>query len=193
MRFASVIRFASRLVNGVRLLGRRRHKRNVATSRQVLQLLSSFGHEGAVINYLRKVDPYVVEEVVLSLFEARGFFVLRNVSYSGDGGLDGRFWWPGVGWHAIQCKRYASAINPAHARAFQFMVQLDYRGGVFVHTGRTGDQSQEALAPAGLYLLSGSTLTRCIKGECPLTLMANRKHARDTSPRVAQTRIAVHQ
>lgn len=139
-----------------------------------------------MLAYLRKVDPYVVEEVVLSLLERHGIFVLRNRSYSGDGGLDGRFWWPGQGWHAVQCKRYSSAINPAHAREFQTLVKSNFRGGIFVHTGRTGEMSQEALAPAGLFILSGSTLTRCIKGADPLALMTSRKLARPQAPRKAQ-------
>lgn len=178
MSWESFFRFASRAVNRLRLLGHRRHRRNVLTSRVVLRRLAAFEHEGAVIAYLRKVDPYVMEEFVLSLLEERGIFVLRNRSYSGDGGLDGRFWWPGRGWFAVQCKRYSSAINPAHAREFQSLVRARYRGGVFVHTGRTGEQSQEAMAPAGLFLLSGSTLTRSIKGADPLAMMDNRKKAR---------------
>lgn len=104
--------------------------------------------------------------------------MLRNRSYSGDGGLDGRFWWPGRGWHAVQCKRYSSAINPAHARAFSSLVARKYRGGVLVHTGRTGEQSQEAMTPADLFLLSGSVLVRSIQGENPLLLMDRRKSAR---------------
>ncbi|MFK4705740.1 restriction system protein [Roseateles asaccharophilus] len=187
MMLASLVRTASRLVNWVRLVGHRRHRRNVRQSRLVLERISGFEHEGAVLAYLRKVDPYVVEEIVLSLLERRGLFVLRNRSYSGDGGLDGRFWWPGQGWHAIQCKRYSSAINPAHAREFQALVKSSYRGGVLVHTGRTGEMSQEALAPAGLFILSGSTLTRCVKGADPLRLMTARKSARTTSVRASQS------
>jgi restriction system protein len=175
---APLVRFASRLVNGVRLLGRRRHQRNIATSKRLLALLATFPHEGAVINYLRKVDPFVMEEMVLSLLEAQGLFVLRNRAYTGDGGVDGVFYWPGRGWHAVQCKRYAGAINPAHARAFRDHAQEHYRGGVLVHTGRTGDQSQEAMTPPGLFLLSGSTLTRSIKGANALALMDRRKDAR---------------
>jgi restriction system protein len=175
---SKVLRALSRAVNAVRLFGHRRHRRNVRQSRVLLRRLAGFEHEGAVLAYLRKVDPYLMEELVLSLLEERGVFVLRNRSYSGDGGLDGRLWWPGRGWHAVQCKRYSSAINPAHAREFQSLVRARFRGGVFVHTGRTGDQSQEALAPAGLFILSGSGLTCSIKGGDPLRLMDGRKAAR---------------
>lgn len=178
MNLSPLVRLASRLVNGVRLLGRRRHQRNVASSRRLLALLATFPHEGAVINYLRKVDPFVMEELVLTLLESQGLFVLRNRAYTGDGGVDGAFFWPGRGWHAVQCKRYSGAINPGHARAFRDHVQNRYRGGVLVHTGRTGDQSQEAMTPAGLFLLSGSTLTRSIKGSSALVLMDRRKDAR---------------
>lgn len=178
MTLAPFVRLASRLVNGIRLLGRRRHQRNVASSRRLLARLATFAHEGSVINYLRKVEPFVMEELVLSLLESQGVFVLRNRAYTGDGGIDGAFYWPGRGWHAVQCKRYSGAINPAHARAFRDHARKHYRGGVLVHTGRTGDQSQEAMAPAGLFLLSGSTLTRSIKGTSALVLMDRRKYAR---------------
>jgi len=174
---ALLVRFASRLVNRIRLIGRHRHRRKVLASRRVLTQLAALQHEGAVINYLRKVDPFVMEELVLSLLESQGLFVLRNRAYTGDGGVDGAFYWPGRGWHAVQSKRYSSAINPGHARAFRGLVQKHYRGGVLVHTGRTGDQSQEAMAPAGLFLLSGSTLTRSIKGASALALMERRKEA----------------
>lgn len=178
MNLAPIVRFASRLANGARLLGRPRHQRKVAASRRLLTLLATFQHEGAVINYLRKIDPFVMEELVLSLLESQGLFVLRSRAYTGDGGVDGAFYWPGRGWHAVQVKRYSGAINPAHARAFRDHARKHYRGGVLVHTGRTGDQSQEAMAPAGLFLLSGSTLTRSIKGSSALVLMDRRKDAR---------------
>lgn len=185
MSLAPLVRFASRVVNGVRLWGRRRHCSNVAYSRLLVRRLAALQHEGAVINYLRKVDPFVVEEVVLTLLEERGIFVLRNRAYTGDGGVDGAFWWPGRGWHAVQCKRYSSAVKPAHAREFCDLVKRRYRGGVFVHTGRTGDTSQEALAAPSLFVLSGSTFTRSIKGGDPLELMDRRKSARSRAGMVA--------
>ena len=178
MNMAPLVRVASRVVNGARLWGRRRHGSNVAYSRVVLARLTALPNEGAVINYLRKVDPFVVEEVVLTLLEERGIFVLRNRAYTGDGGVDGSFWWPGRGWHAIQCKRYSSAVKASHAREFCDLVKRQYRGGVFAHTGRTGDMTQEAMAAPSLFVLSGSTLTRSIKGGHPLELMDRRKSAR---------------
>ncbi|MEX6059375.1 restriction endonuclease [Enterobacter hormaechei] len=41
------------------------------------------------INYLRKIDPFVFEELLLEGFEAHGFRTIRNKRYTGDGGIDG--------------------------------------------------------------------------------------------------------
>ncbi len=44
-------------------------------------------HFGQKIAYLRKIDPFVFEELLLEGFERRGFEVIRNRRYTGDGGL----------------------------------------------------------------------------------------------------------
>lgn len=115
--------------------------------------------------------------MALNLLENRGILVLRSKSYSGDGGLDGQFYWPGLGWSAVQCKRYGKAITPSHARAFAELASKKFKGGLFVHTGRTGDSSQEALAGDGLCILSGSDLARCCRDKSadPLALALARK------------------
>lgn len=139
--------------------------------------LSSFEHDAQALAYLRKIDPLLFEELTLSLLELRGIFVLRSKRYSGDGGLDGRFYWPGRGWHAVQCKRYGKSITPAHARSFAELCHRRFKGGLFVHTGRTGDSSQEALADPSLFILSGSNLANCARNAKadPLALVQARK------------------
>jgi restriction system protein len=171
------MRWASQAINAFRLMGSRRHKRNIKKSHALIKLFSSFDHDGAALAYLRKIDPYVFEDLALSILEMRGVFVLRSKSYSGDGGLDGQFYWPGRGWHAVQCKRYGKAITPAHAKAFAALCARSFRGGLFVHTGRTGDSSQEALADPSLCILSGSDLARCARDKSadPLALALARK------------------
>ncbi|WP_192840691.1 restriction endonuclease, partial [Enterobacter hormaechei] len=42
------------------------------------------------MNYLRKIDPFVFEELLLEGFEAHGFRTIRNKRYTGDGGIDGQ-------------------------------------------------------------------------------------------------------
>lgn len=173
----TIIRWFSRAINAIRIGGAAKHQRNIAKSRQVLAKLSTFGHDAGAITYLRKIDPLLFEELILSLLEQRGILVLRSKRYSGDGGLDGQFYWPGRGWHAVQCKRYGKSITPAHARDFAELCRRRFKGGVFVHTGRTGDGSQEALAAPSLFILSGSDLATCARDRNadPLALIQARK------------------
>lgn len=186
--FKTIIHWFSRILNAIRLMGAFKHKYNVKKSRRVLAKLSTFDHDASALVYLRKIDPLLFEELTLSLLEQRGILVLRSKRYSGDGGLDGQFYWPGLGWHAVQCKRYGKAITPAHARSFAELCARRFKGGLFVHTGRTGDSSQEALAGDGLGILSGSDLARCARDPKahPLALVEARKaraQARASNPR----------
>lgn len=166
--------FLSRIFNSLRLLGLRKHKRQIHSARTLLKKLSRFEHEGAIITYLRQINPYVFEELVLSIFEKQGLFVWRNRSYSGDGGIDGSIHWPGRGRMIIQSKRYSKSINPAHAKAFKQLALSQFKGGIFVHTGRTGDLSLESLKTEGLFILSGQDLAKAIKGVSVLTLLSQR-------------------
>ena len=88
----------------------RRHRRYRATAGRVLNKLNSLPGDGQRLTYLRKISPYVFEELLLSAFERQGLAVVRNASYSGDGGLDG-------GHHrrrvlAYPAKRYSRAVSP---------------------------------------------------------------------------------
>ena len=62
------------------------------------------------MKYLRKINPYVFEELLLLAFERRGMRVIRNSRYSGDGGLDGQVLIDGERW-LIQAKRYGRTIR----------------------------------------------------------------------------------
>ena len=169
----------SNIINSVRLWGQKKHKKNIQISKKVIKKLSEFESNGQAIAYLRKINPYVFEDLALSLLESRGIFVLRSKSYSGDGGMDGQFYWPKKGWYAVQSKRYGKAINPAHARAFAQLVNKKFKGGLFVHTGRTGETSEEALASESLYILSGADLAECARNKkadlLAMTLMRKNK------------------
>jgi len=139
--------------------------------------------------YLRKVDPLVCEEVVLSALEDAGALVLRNRRYTGDGGIDGRCWLPGCGFglHAVQVKRYDSAITPSHvANLGDLVVRQRHAGGLFVHCGRTGPASYAALRGTGLLLVSGEGLVRLLVGrELPVRRLAG---SRSSSPATRQVR-----
>ncbi|MQA40573.1 restriction endonuclease [Rugamonas aquatica] len=159
---------SSRCCNWLRLLDRPAHRRRIRQSRKVLHALRCLdgdGRQARRLAYLRQVDPLCVEEVVLSACEAGGAPVLRNRSYSGDGGIDGRVWIRGSGWHLVQVKRYREHVALAHLQQFAALVAAQrVAGGWFVHTGRSG----RALYPA----LRGSRVT-LVSGERLLALLAD--------------------
>ncbi|HCJ0405636.1 TPA: restriction endonuclease, partial [Klebsiella variicola] len=88
---------------------RRRHERKQSSAVRVIDKINTFPHFGQKIAYLRKIDPFVFEELLLEGFERRGFEVIRNRRYTGDGGIDGRVKIDGQTW-LIQAKRYTSYI-----------------------------------------------------------------------------------
>ncbi|MCT6953383.1 restriction endonuclease, partial [Salmonella enterica subsp. enterica serovar Javiana] len=64
----------------------RRHRRYRETAQRVLVRLPALSSDGARLSYLRKINPYVFEELLLLTLEKQGLEVIRNRSYSGDGG-----------------------------------------------------------------------------------------------------------
>jgi len=145
------------------------HHRRIRAARRTLDLLNGWlrqdGDHAAprVFGYLRKVDPLVFEELVIEAFRRAGVRIQRNRRYSGDGGVDGHVLHAGR-WCPIQCKRYQSAINPAHVADFSRIVERSRAPcGYFVHTGRTGDASWEARVVA-VQMISGHRLITLLHG-----------------------------
>ena len=119
---------------------RARHRRYVAKARRVYQTVSAFrgAHRtGQVISYLRKINPYVFEEVVLEAFARKGYRIERNRSYSGDGGVDGRLYDQQGRLILIQAKRYQGHVKLAHLQEFEQVALARKARGYFVHTGKT--------------------------------------------------------
>jgi restriction system protein len=117
---------------------------------------------------MRKINPYVFEELLLTAFERRGYPIKRNSRYSGDGGMDGQVWIDGQR-YLIQAKRYARTISPTHVAAFGELVRREDCRGLFVHTGRTGLASRAELARIPeIELLSGQQLLNLLKKDIPL-------------------------
>ncbi|WP_019022958.1 restriction endonuclease [Thioalkalivibrio sp. ALE23] len=142
--------------------GRREGERwRIPQSRKVLDRITEIADEGQwgrALAYLRKVDPLVFEEILLTAFERQGYRIERNERYSGDGGIDGRVMIGGRFW-LIQAKRYANAIRPEHVQEFADVCRRQERNGLFIHTGRTGPNSQRLFESApDLHLLSGRKL-----------------------------------
>ncbi|HGA1545109.1 TPA: restriction endonuclease, partial [Escherichia coli] len=122
-----------------------RHRHYRRKAERVMAQLSSLPEGGAGVKYLRKINPYVFEELLLLAFERRGMRVIRNSRYSGDGGLDGQVLIDGERW-LIQAKRYGRTIRPSHIDDFGELLRREGCRGFFVHTGRTGPASRARLS-----------------------------------------------
>ena len=119
-----------------------RHKHKIKKADEVLVKIRNFKGEGVearIFGYLRKIDPYVFEELLLTVFEEKGYGIVRNKRYSGDGGIDGKLIDNQGRTIYVQAKRYKNYISKAHFIDFYGKVVEDddcYRG-FFIHTGRT--------------------------------------------------------
>ncbi len=120
----------------------RRHRRYRKAAERLLEKLPILAGDAQRFSYLRRVNPYVFEELLLLAMERQGLKVIRNASYSGDGGLDGQVFIEGQRW-LIQAKRYSRVIDPAHVAAFSALLIQHRCGGLFIHTGRTGAKSKQ--------------------------------------------------
>ncbi|EBS1325791.1 restriction endonuclease [Salmonella enterica subsp. enterica serovar Worthington] len=159
----------------------RRHRRYRETAQRVLVRLPELSSDGARLNYLRKINPYVFEELLLLSFERQGMKVVRNRAYSGDGGLDGQVFIDGKRW-LIQAKRYSRSISPQHISAFAGLLSQEGCHGFFIHTGRMGQLSR--------VLLQQYPHVHLISGQCLLDLLASNPdwHAQRRASRCVRCR-----
>lgn len=160
MSIAVLVVLAALWVRRVRPSARRRRRQ----ASRVMRQLQTIVHPGQQLTYLRKIDPFTFEELVLTAFQDRGLKVNRNPRYTGDGGIDGQIHIGGIS-VLIQAKRYSRAIRPAHVQEFALLCQAQHKRGVFVHTGRTGPMSRSVLSQyPGLTIISGDNLLALISG-----------------------------
>jgi restriction system protein len=115
------------------------------------------------INYLRKVDPFIYEEMILSQLKIQGYKIYRNKRYTGDGGIDGKFKFKGQLYY-IQAKRYKSYITKSHVDEFNQLINKNKVYGLFVHTGKTGKQSK-AFESEKLHFVSGNNMILFLKNQ----------------------------
>lgn len=148
----------------------RLHKKNVAISVQLRKKLLNGFSDAQIIAYLKKIDPLVFEELILTSIDIGNpdFKVVRNTHYTGDGGADGMFNLPCGQLVYIQAKRYLNHINAAHVNDFTRLMVGGGAMGLFVHTGRTGALAKKYAADnPQMRMISGSKLVELIKyGNC---------------------------
>lgn len=163
-----LIAFATALAllkSACRTVSQRRHRRYQKQAARALFRLSRLRDEPARISWLRKMNPYVFEEMLLTALSRQGLRIQRNARYSGDGGADGTVWINGRRF-LIQAKRYSATISAAHVSAFRLLTEREGCPGLFVHTGRTGEVSREAFRRYdGIILISGQRLLWLLSGD----------------------------
>ncbi|MGI9296069.1 MAG: restriction endonuclease [Pseudomonadales bacterium] len=168
---AVVIILLALLVQVFRRAWSRRIPWRIRSARRALKTLRAIRGDYANqqrFAYLRKLDPFVFEELVLLCFSERGLRVKRS-PYTRDGGIDGTVWLNDQRPVLVQSKRYARHIQAHHVREFAQLLARRHQAGVFVHTGRTGKASWQASRQAELQMISGPRLQRLILGQ-PMTL-----------------------
>lgn len=81
----------------LRLLGWRKpaHRRRERQALPRQAKLADISDPGRKFAFLRSINPFTFEEMILETFEQRGYKVKRNTRYTGDGGIDGRVWLDG--------------------------------------------------------------------------------------------------
>lgn len=142
--------------------GNVRHYAKLRAARRVYEKIQGM-EDGQMIAYVRKIDPYVFEELVLLAFRRKGFRTYRNRRYSGDGGIDGKVRINGRTL-LIQDKRYSGHINLCHVQEFEKVCRKRHKNGIFIHTGKTGAASRETVTESDrISIISGSALVDLLK------------------------------
>lgn len=148
------------------------HKWRKKTSIKILEKIDTFSPQQVFV-YIRKIDPFVFEETILSALEKReDIQIVRNKRYTGDNGVDGVFYIKiqteeGVVNKKclIQAKRYKSFVNSKHIEDFnQKILNEKAHLGLFVHSGKTRKPSlSENKHSEHLRIISGDKLIKLLK------------------------------
>lgn len=140
----------------------RKHRYNRKKSQQILMKINGFEFDGQRINYLRKINPFIFEELILDAFQINGYSIKRNDRYTGDNGIDGVVCKDGVKF-LIQAKRYNKHIKLKHVKDFNELTIKKNCKGFFIHTGRTGKGTwAEGRNMNNVSIISGSKLLKLI-------------------------------
>ncbi len=148
--------FASIVISFAVWWGKQRHLLSKLEACQELRKIKKMPPDYQM-TYLRGVDPFVFEEMILTAIKRKGLRIVRNKKYTGDGGIDGRCFINDQE-YLIQAKRYSGYINPAHVIEFVNVCKKHNSRGFFVHTGKTGRKSKSVFSNPNIELISGERL-----------------------------------
>lgn len=134
-----------------------KHKFRIKQGDNILKKLNSIESDAAKLAYLKKVNPYAFEELLLTALKRHGLKITRNKRYSGDGGIDGRAKLNGMP-ILIQAKRYDGFISKSHVELFIKTCKDNNCIGFFIHTGKTPSSCFELVKGTSVEIISGKRL-----------------------------------
>lgn len=141
------------------------HKHNVKKSKKLIKKVARIRDPNKQITYLRKIDHFLFEEVVLSALSSMRFKIKRNAAYTGDGGIDGQVKIKGK-WYLIQSKRYSNYIDKTHVEEFIEVCRKRKQPGLFIHTGKTGKETSLVFqSTRNIHCVSGHLLSLMFDGK----------------------------
>jgi len=98
-----------------------------------------------LLDYLKQVDPYLFEKIVLVLFKKMGYGDFQETSKSNDGGIDGVINQDQLGLEKIyvQAKRYSdNKVRETDIRNFIGAMSGDTSKGIFVTTSSFDEKAK---------------------------------------------------
>jgi len=136
---------------------KQQHVYNRINAHRFLKKLKAFKTPQEQFYYLRGLDAFVFEEMILTSLKRCGFIIIRNDGYTNDGGIDGRAYYKDQH-YLIQAKRYKGHIKAQDVDEFAKICKRRKGKGLFVHTGKTGDKAKESAKSKGVEIVSGVRL-----------------------------------
>lgn len=146
----------------------------VESSKSALKRIKGIKVPAQVIAYLRKMDHFTFEELILTSINRNTFVdIKRNDRYTGDGGVDGKFYING-NLFLIQAKRYSGFVKTSDIEdLLQKVRQYNAAGALFVHTGKTSNAALKRYSDGKVFVVSGHAMVTLVqKGKLPLGLLS---------------------
>jgi restriction system protein len=155
--FTLIAIFVASMLIGLFTKRKGSHRVRIKQGDQILKKLNEIESDAAKLAYLKKVNPYAFEELLLTALKKHGLKIKRNKRYSGDGGIDGRAKLNGMP-IIIQAKRYDGYIAKAHVELFIETCKNNNCIGFFIHTGKTPSSCFELVKGTSVEIISGKRL-----------------------------------
>ncbi len=124
---------------------------------QRLRMLAKIKDARKKFIYLKQTHHFVFEEMILTAFKRKGYKIVRNKAYTGDGGIDGKVYIKGH-LYLIQAKRYSGHIDAGHVDEFATVCVKHQAKGLFIHTGKTGKKARNNANHHNIKMVSGAKL-----------------------------------